>query len=321
MKAIVNEKVNVLEYVDIDKPVRKKDELLIEVKAFAINRKDILDKMSPRKDVPVLGIEVSGIVVESDDENFKKGDRVMGLVDYGAYAEYATMPTNRALKIPKNLSFIEAAAIPEVFLTAYQTLFTLGKLKDNESVLIHAGGSGVGTAAIQLAKSLTSAKVFTTASKDKLKVTKELGADININYKEVSFSDVVLKETDQQGVGLILDFVGASYFKQNYESIAVDGRWVLIGTLGGSQIESFDLLSLMLKRISMIGTLLTPRSDAYKAKLSHDFYQDTISLFEKGELKPVIDKVYDFKEINQAHQRMESNKNIGKIILEIREET
>lgn len=301
------------------KPNPRANEILIQVKASAINRTDLITRYnkSRHKNFPILGVEVAGIVKKSGKQaNIKPGERVMGLVNGGGYAEYAVMPADRAITIPKNMSFEEAAAIPEVFLTAYQTLFWKGKLAKNEIVLIHAGGSGVGTAAIQLAKKISQAKVITTAgSLDKLNYIKKLGADFTIHYKKKDFADKVLQITNNRGVNVILDFVGASYWNKNFRSIAVDGRWVLIGLLGGAKVENVDLWKLMAKRIQLIGTLLTPRSDSYKSTLSQEFSEKVIPLFESKKIKPVIDSIFTFKEIEKAHEYMRNNKNIGKIIL------
>lgn len=304
-------------------PVPKEDELLIKVEAAAINRTDIINRESKLgyMENPILGVEVAGTVqkigrqVQTDS---KVGMRVMGLVNGGGYAEYVTMPANRAMTIPDNLSFTEAAAIPEVFLTAYQTLFWIGQLQTKENVLVHAGGSGVGTAAIQLAKQFSQANIITTAgSMEKLDFCKSLGADVCINYKQQQFDEEVLNATNHQGVDLILDFIGASYWEKNLSSIKVDGRWVLIGILGGSVIENINLFELMKKRIQLTGTLLTPRSNEYKAKLTKEFSNKALELFKSGKLRPVIDQVFPFNEIQQAHEHMENNKNIGKIIIEV----
>lgn len=308
-----------LQLMERDKPELKKGDLLIKVEAAGVNRTDILTRQRDT-DTPEnvrLGVEVAGIVVESQaDDQFVVGNRIMGLVNGGGYSEYVVIPANRAMKIPDNLSFVEGAAISEVFATAYQTLFWIGGLKENETVLIHAGASGVGTAAIQLAKQLKNARVIVTAgSKEKLEFCRSLGADVVINYKEEPFDEVVLNETNGRGVDLILDFVGASYWEKNYRSAAVDSRWVLIGTLGGSKIDSFEIFSLMQKRIQLTGTGLTPRSDEYKAKLSQELIDETKALFESGSLKPIVDKTFKFEDAKSAHDYMEANRNIGKIIL------
>ncbi|MDY0396627.1 zinc-binding dehydrogenase [Virgibacillus halophilus] len=201
-------------------------------------------------------------------------------------------------------------------MTAYQTLFWHGRLQRRESVLIHAGGSGVGTAAIQLAKQITGAKVMTTAgSKEKLAVCKELGADVLINYKEESFDHEVLKATENQGANVILDFIGAKYWEMNTKSISQEGRWVLIGTLGGSTVEKMNLMTLMSKCVQITGTLLTPRSDQYKADLTKEFMDVAMPLFKQNKIKPIIDRAFSFQDVQKAHQHMEDNKNIGKIIL------
>ncbi|WP_330502156.1 NAD(P)H-quinone oxidoreductase [Peribacillus frigoritolerans] len=326
MKAVVVKEPGGAEqllFKDFSKPVLGKGEILIKVKASAINRTDIVSRegKSGYMANPILGIEVSGEVVETGEgANIQSGTRVMGLVNGGGYAQYALMPADRAMKIPDNLSFEEAAAIPEVFLTAYQTLFWLGELTDQETVLIHAGGSGVGTAAIQLAKKLTKAKIITTAgSKKKLDFCHSLGADICINYKEQAFDEEILKATNNQGVDVILDFIGASYWEKNLKSIKTDGRWVLIGILGGTVVERVNLMELLLKRVQLKGTLLTPRSDEYKKELTEEFVKKAMPLFRKNEIKAIVDHVFPFEEVQRAHEHMEANKNVGKIILQVNE--
>jgi tumor protein p53-inducible protein 3 len=310
-----------LQIVESMKPIPKNGELLIKVKAAAVNRTDIISRKngSGYLNNPILGVEVAGIVEQSGEgANIAAGTPVMGLVNGGGYAEYAVMPSDRAMVIPENLSFEEAAAIPEVFLTAYQTLFWIGQLRADETVLVHAGGSGVGTAAIQLAKQIAQAKVITTAgSQEKLDVCRALGADVCINYKEQHFEEEVLQATQHRGVDLILDFVGASYWSKNVSSIKVDGRWVLIGLLGGAKLDALNLMDLMSKRIQLSGTLLTPRSDEYKAALTAEFSSKALELFATNKLRPVIDRVFAFDDIQQAHEHMESNKNIGKIIIKV----
>ncbi|WP_233879371.1 NAD(P)H-quinone oxidoreductase [Virgibacillus halodenitrificans] len=313
-----------LQVKEFSKPLPKQEEILIKVSTAAVNRTDIVNRegKSGYNTNPILGIEVAGEVVDvASDVNIEKGTRVMGLVNGGAYAEYAVMPADRAMIIPDNLSFEEAAAIPEVFLTAYQTLFWLGKLTDEDTVLIHAGGSGVGTAAIQLAKQLTKAKIITTAgSAEKLDYCRSLGADVCINYKEESFPEEVLKATNDQGADLILDFIGASYWEKNLQSICADGRWILIGVLGGTEVQKVNLMQLMLKRVQLKGTLLTPRSDEYKQQLTQDFSEHVLPLIQENKIKPIIDKVFKLEDVQEAHKHMEENKNIGKIILRIDEE-
>ncbi|EOO24068.1 hypothetical protein IIU_06855 [Bacillus cereus VD133] len=325
MKAVIVKKtggIEQLELVELPIPKPEEGELLINVHAAALNRSDIDRRKGVMGHVEnfVLGVEISGTVVEVNGKSsFSVGDRVMGLVNGGGYAEYAIMPADRAMKVPDSFSFEEAVAVPEVFLTAYQTLFLIGKLQKEESVLIHAGASGVGTAAIQLAKQLTNAKVIVTAgSERKLDFCKELGADALINYKEYSFEEEVLKATNGKGVDLILDFVGADYWEKNLASIKREGRWILIGLLGGSDVKKVNLFSLISKYIQLTGTLLTPRSDEYKALLTKELIENVMPFFEKKEIKPIVDNIFSLHEVRKAHSYMEGNRNIGKIVLRIK---
>ncbi|CEG27121.1 NAD(P)H-quinone oxidoreductase [Bacillus sp. B-jedd] len=324
MKAITVKKpggADQLQITEHAKPDPKDGELLIKVKAAAVNRTDIFNRESSSGYLtnPILGVEVAGTVEKAGaGTKTAVGTHVMGLVNGGGYAEYVVIPDERAMVIPENLSFEEAAAIPEVFLTAYQTLFWIGQLRAGETVLIHAGGSGVGTAAIQLAKQIGQANVITTAgSKRKLDFCRSLGADVCINYKEQNFDEEILHATKNQGVDLILDFIGASYWGRNLASIKVDGRWVLIGILGGAEIAKFNLMDVISKRIQLTGTLLTPRSDKYKTALTTEFSAKTLDLFANNKLRPIVDQVFPFNQIQHAHEHMENNKNIGKIILKV----
>ncbi|OYD07365.1 NAD(P)H-quinone oxidoreductase [Paludifilum halophilum] len=299
------------------------DELLIRVKATALNRADIAQREGkyppPPGASPLLGLEMAGVVEEvgANCSGWSKGDPVFGLLPGGGYAEYAVIPGDMAMPIPEGLSFEEAAAIAEVFLTAYQTLFWLGSLEKDQRVLIHAGASGVGTAAIQLAK-WAGARVFVTAgSEKKLDVCRKLGADHGINYKEEAFDTEVKKATEGEGVDLILDFIGASYWEKNMASLGLDGTLVLISTLSGTRLDHFNLAPFLAKRIQVIGTTLRSRSLSYKIRLSQDFSRNALPLFEDGRLKPVVDRVFPMEEVQEAHRYMEANKNIGKIILRI----
>lgn len=319
MKAIkvdVDKETSNIHYTDVEKPSIENDELLVEVKASGVNRLDLIHR--ERLSDVVLGVETAGVVVQAGDQaTAKVGDRVMGLTSTGGYADYAVINDKLAMEVPENLTFQQAAAIPEVFLTAFQTLYLIGKLNQGEKVLIHAGGSGVGTAAIQLARELSQAEIFTTAgSQEKLDFIKDLGANHTINYKKESFSDYVLKETEGQGVNLILDFIGADYYHDNIKSVAIDGRIVLIGTLSGGEVDGVDLQELLNKRIQLTGTLLSPRSLAYKQDLVDQFKEAALDLFKDQTLKPIINKVFPLNQAQEAHDYMKANKNIGKIILE-----
>lgn len=311
-----------LEITELPSPQPQAGELLIEVHAAAVNRTDIVmrEGKAGYATNPILGVEVAGTVIEVNGEStYTVGDRVMGLVNGGGYAEYAVMPIDRAIPIPDSFSFADAAAIPEVFLTAYQTLYWIGKLQQGETVLIHAGASGVGTAAIQLAKQISKATVIVTAgSAKKLDFCRELGADVLINYKEQSFDEEVLRATNGQGADVILDFVGADYWAKNLASIKKEGRWVLIGVLGGVKVEQMNLFALMSKCVQLTGTLLTPRSDEYKARLTQDFAANVLAYFDNSSIKPIIDTIFPLEKVSDAHIHMEENRNTGKIILQVR---
>lgn len=326
MKAVIVKKPGgpeQLEVVEVPIPKLGEGELLIRVHAAAVNRTDMITREGKMGYAvnPILGVEVAGTVVEiNGDSSFSVGDRVMGLVNGGGYAEFVVMPADRAMRIPESFTFEEATAIPEVFLTAYQTLCWIGKLEKQETVFIHAGASGVGTAAIQLAKKLCHANVIVTAgSNRKLDFCRKLGADVVINYKEQSFDEEVLNATNGNGVDLILDFIGANYWEKNLASIKNEGRWVLIGILGGSELEKINLFTLMSKCIQLTGTLLTPRSDEYKALLTKEFVENVTPYFERNEIMPVIDTTFPLEMVRKAHLYMEENRNIGKIILRVKD--
>lgn len=306
---------------EAEKPAPSSHDLLIRVKATALNRADIAQREGnyppPKGASPILGLEVAGVVEEVGEAvtNWKKGDRVFGLLDGGGYAEYALLPENMAMPIPENLSFTQATALPEVFLTAYQTLFWVGRLQKGETVLIHAGASGVGTAAIQLAKAHGATVVVTAGTDEKCEACRELGADHAINYKTSEFLEQVQATVGQ--VNVILDFVGAPYWEANLKALAVDGRLVIISTLGGPKITEANLGYLMMKRLTVSGTTLRSRDRQYKAALTDEFTKITLHSLETGELKPIVDCVFPVEEVQEAHGHMEENKNIGKIVLKL----
>ncbi|PAD21988.1 NAD(P)H-quinone oxidoreductase [Terribacillus saccharophilus] len=307
-----------LKLEEADKPKIKPDEILVSVKASAINRADIEKRKGnyPSSDFdPILGLEIAGVVEEAGEEAYgwEKGERIFGLIPSGGYAEYAVLNSKLAMPIPEHLSYEEAAAVPEVFMTAYQTLHWLGELKQGETVLIHAGASGVGTAAIQLAKQAGATVAVTAGSKEKLDFCKELGADITINYKEEDFAEK-LADT---GADVILDFIGATYWDQNIETLKTDGRLILIGFLGGTKLENANITPLLAKRLHVKGTLLSTRSIDYKARLTADLIDNVLPLFESQAIKPIVDKVFPLAEVANSHEYMESNKNTGKIVLHV----
>ena len=325
MKAILSDKPGEAEKLYIGnfpKPEVGEEEILVEVRATALNRADILQRMGkyppPQGASPLLGLEISGIVVDKGSKVFKWkiGDKIFGLIPGGGYAQFAVIHEDMAMRIPDNLSFEQAAAIPEVFLTAYQAIVWLAELKAGEFILIHAGASGVGTAAIQIAREL-GAKIIVTASAEKLFICKELGADVLIDYKSQNFKEIALKATNNYGVDVIIDFIGAKYFNDNIDSLTRDGRLILLATLSGGKVEDFDVRQILVKRLKIIGSTLRSRSLDYQIKLTKEFKEFALDKIASGRIKPVIDKIYDWKDVVQAHKRMEENKNIGKIILRI----
>ena len=221
------------------------------------------------------------------------------------------------ISIPNVFDFEKAAAIPEVFLTAFQALFYLSKLQKGESILIHAGASGVGTAAIQLAKSLGAKQIIVTASAGKHQICQDLGADVTIDYKTQNFEEVVAKITEGKGVDVIIDFLAAPYFQKNINSLNFDGRMVMLALMGGWKVEELILANILRKRLHIMGSTLRARTIEYKIGLINDFSDYALKRFTKGELQPVIDSIFDWSDVADAHRLMESNKNSGKIILKV----
>lgn len=313
----------VLQLVDIEEPKPSPDEVLVDVKATALNRADLLQRLgnyrSPagiRGDVP--GLEIAGVVAAMGDRvvGVEVGDRVMGLLGGGGYAERVVLHASMAVRIPESLGFEEAASIPEVFLTAYDALFNHCKLSMGESVLIHAVGSGVGVAAVQLANSAGATVYGTASSADKLLRSGQLGLDVGINYLEDDFAVVVKERTQGQGVDVILDVIGAPYWDRNITSLAVMGRMVLVGTMGGAKLET-NVGALMPKRLSVHGTVLRPRPLEEKIALTNQFKRHVLPLIVSGEIKPVVDRTFSLAEAADAHRYMESNANFGKIVIAV----
>jgi tumor protein p53-inducible protein 3 len=324
MKSIMLEKPGgpeMLKMREVAQPVPASDELLVQVKAAGVNRADILQREGkypvPPGSSEILGLEISGIVLEkgADCRRWEIGQRVFGLLGGGGYAEYATIHQDMAIAIPENLSFEETAAVPEAFLTAYQSIIWIGRLVRNETILIHAGASGVGTAAIQLGREMGAFVIATAGSDEKIKFCVHLGAHRAINYKSTSFAEQVLAETGGKGANLILDFIGEAYWEKNMVALATDGRLVILATMGGSHIPNFDLRVLMKKRISINGSTLRSRDLTYKIKLTQAFAEFALPLFSVNRLQAVVDTVFPWEQVSEAHRYMEANKNMGKIVL------
>lgn len=298
-------------------PTPGPDELLVRVRATAANRADTLQRRGayppPPGASPILGLELAGEVVQPAGP-WRAGDRVMAVVTGGGYAELAAVPVGMALPIPANLSFEQAAAIPEAFLTAYLNLFTLGRLREGEAALIHAGASGVGTAAVQLARA-AGARVFATASAGKLALCRELGADDAFDYR-AGFAEQVVAATGGRGADVLLDFVGAPNWAANLVALAPYGRLQLIGFLGGSRGE-LDLGPLLARSLTVSATTLRRTPLEQKVALTEAFAAFALARFAAGELRPVIDRVMPLADAAEAHRLMEANQTAGKLVLRV----
>lgn len=308
---------------ETEKPTPASNEVLVKVKATALNRADTLQRMGKYPPPPgasqIIGLEMSGIIeaIGAEVSDWKIGDQVCALLSGGGYAEFVTIHSQCLIPIPEGFDFEKATAIPEVFLTAYQAIFYLSKLKKGERILIHAGASGVGTAAIQLAKSLGAKQIIVTASAGKHQICRDLGADFTIDYKTQNFEEEVANITDGEGVDVIIDFLAAPYFQKNLNSLNFDGRMVMLALMGGWKVEELILANILRKRLHIMGSTLRARTLEYKIGLTKDFSDYALTKFESGELQPVIDSVYNWKEVEDAHRLMELNKNSGKIILKV----
>lgn len=303
-------------------PIPAEREVLVRVEATALNRADVLQRQGkyppPPGESPILGLEMAGTVVETGKgvSKWRPGSRVCGLLGGGGYAEYAVIHEDMALPAPAGFDAVQAAAIPEVFLTAYQALNGLVQLKEGEMVLIHAGASGVGTAAIQLARAM-GARAIVTASAAKQAACLELGAERAIDYQKEDFEAAVQEYTQGEGVDAIVDFIGAPYLQANLNLLRTDGRLVLLALMGGFKMEQLNILPVLRKRLQVMGSTLRARPLEYKAALSQGLFRFAWPLFEQGKLKPVIDTVFDWHDVADAHRYMEANRNVGKIVLRV----
>ncbi|XP_074663062.1 quinone oxidoreductase PIG3-like [Tubulanus polymorphus] len=308
-------------------PDLREKEILIKVYSSAINRADTLQRKGlytpPEGQSKILGLEATGKVIKlSSDcsDKWKVGDRVMVLVAGGGNAEYVAAHEDHLMPVPKGWKFNDAAAIPEVWITAYQLIFTEGQFQPGDSVLIHAGGSGVGTAATQLVSIWGGVPIVTAGSQSKLDKAKSLGAAACYNYKEGNFDDKVLNFTQGKGVRMILDCVGGSFCEQNARCIGIEGRWMLYGLLGGRSVNGNLFSSILRKRVNLRGSTLRARNIEYKASLIKSFTQSVLPLFESGDLGVVVDSVFPLEKLGDAHKKMESNLNVGKIIIQVQSE-
>lgn len=324
MKAILQNNFGSVEELYLGEtptPIIEEDEVLVKVRATALNRADLLQRKGlyppPPGESEIIGLEMSGEVAAIGGKvaEWEVGDRVFALLAGGGYAEYVKVHKSMLMRIPGSMSFEEAAAVAEAFLTAWQAVVWLAGIQTGETILIHAGASGVGTAAIQIAK-VKGAKVVVTASEAKHKLCKDLGADHCIDYRAENFAEEII-HFNKNGANILIDFIGASYFEKNIKALAPDGRMVMLGFLSGTKIESLDIGPLLFKRLKIMGSTLRARSLDYKVRLTKDFEEHGMPLLAAGVMKPVIDSIYDWKEVKQAHGYMEANRNKGKVVLRI----
>jgi tumor protein p53-inducible protein 3 len=294
----------------------------IEVRACALNRADLLQRRGLYPPPPgasdILGLECAGVVRATGPgvTEFVPGDRVMALLAGGGYAERTICPSSHALRIPEYLSFEEAAAIPEAFLTASEALFSTASLAKGETVLIHAAAGGVGSAAVQLAKLEGARVIASSSSPQKAEWVRALGADRAVDYRAEDFVTACAEETAGRGVDVILDFIGASHAERHQRCLAEGGRWVVLGLMGGST-ASLELALVLRKRWQIRGLVMRTRSREDKTAIVTRFAQRFIDDVASGRLRPMIDRVYPMSEVRAAHERMEGNENLGKIVLRV----
>ncbi|PPK84088.1 putative PIG3 family NAD(P)H quinone oxidoreductase [Neolewinella xylanilytica] len=307
---------------EVSDPVPGPYSVLLHVAATALNRADLLQREGkypvPAGANPIMGLEVAGTVIELGEKvtGFEIGDNVCALVNGGGYAQRIAVDHRMLLKLPERLSFTKAAAIPEVFLTAFQALHWIARLQADDTVLIHAGASGVGTAAIQLVR-LAGAVPIVTASAHKHQAVTDLGAARCIDYTAEDFAEAVQDFTAGKGANVILDFVGGPYLQQNLEAAAIDARIVSLAALGGARVEAFSMAPFLRKRVQLTGTTMRSRTDEYRQRLTADFRERIWPGFADGSLQAVVDTIYDWEEVAAAHRYMASNANVGKIVLTI----
>ncbi|MGQ8633493.1 NAD(P)H-quinone oxidoreductase [Agrobacterium sp. DKPNP3] len=304
-------------------PRPAKGEVLLKVEAAGVNRPDVAQRQGtypPPKDAsPILGLEVAGEVVALGEgvTEFKLGDKVCALANGGGYAQYCAVPAGQALPFPKGYDAVKAAALPETFFTVWANLFQMAGLTEGETVLIHGGTSGIGTTAIQLAKAF-GAEVYTTAgSAEKCEACVKLGAKRAINYRDEDFADVVKSETGGKGVDVVLDMIGASYFEKNLAALAKDGCLSIIAFLGGAVAEKVDLRPIMVKRLTVTGSTMRPRTTDEKRAIRDELVEQVWPLIESGQVAPVINRIFTLDEVVDAHRLMESSSHIGKIVMRV----
>lgn len=312
---------------DLAVPRPGASEILVRVRATAVNRADLLQRRArypapPGASARIPGLEYAGIVEEAGDAvgRWRAGDRVMGIIGGGGYAEYVVVHEGEALRIPSSLDFDHAAAVPEVFLTAHDALITQARLRPGETVLVHAAGSGVGTAALQLIRALGARSIGTARSAWKLERAAALGMDVGIDTTRADFAEVVLAATENRGAAVVLDLVGGGYLEGNLRCAATLGRIVVVGLVAGAT-ATLDMRLLLNRRILLRGTVMRARSVEEKIAVAEAFDRDALHLFDEGELRPVIDRVLPVAEAAGAHALLEADETFGKVVLSWADQT
>jgi NADPH:quinone reductase len=310
-----------LAYEAVSVPTAKADEVLVKVHAFGINRPDILQRQGlypmPKGVTPVPGLEVAGevVAVGNDVTGFKIGDKVCGLTNGGGYAEYCVVPESQTIHIPAGVSFVQAAAIPETFFTVWANVFQMAHAKAGETVLVHGGASGIGTTALMLCKSLGLKSFATVGSDEKVQAISHLTHAIN--YKTQDFEQVINEVTENAGVDVVLDMVGAPYLDKNLSLLRRNGRLVYIAFLGGAKAKEVKLGQIMMKRLTITGSTMRARNTEEKAEISKGLQQHVAPLWAKGECLPMIYKTFKFDQIQAAHACMDTGEHIGKVVVEV----
>lgn len=325
MRAIVFDQPGdegVLHIGEVAAPALGPDDLRIRVHATAVNRADLLQRQGmyppPPGASPLLGLECAGEVIEigANVRDWRRGERAMALLPGGGYAEEAVVHAGSAMRVPAALSDDEAGAVPEVYLTAFLNIFMLGEPPTGGSVLIHGGGSGVGTAAISMCKEAGLRVIVTAGSAEKCQRCRDHGADVAIDYRAGDFAPAVQEATGGSGVNVILDAIGGQYLSSNLVSLALDGRLVIIGLMGGAKAD-INLAALLLKRVHVVGSTLRTRPVKQKAVIVSAFEQRFGSALAAGRIRPVIDRVLPLDQAGEAHRIVQSSVHFGKVVLKV----
>ena len=313
----------VLRLAERERPVAGPGEVLIRVSASGVNRPDVLQRTGnypvPAGASDIPGLEVAGVIEAGDaaamvEAGLKVGDRVCALVTGGGYAQYCTAPVGQCLPVPQGLSDLEAAGLPETFFTVWSNVFERGRLQPGETLLVQGGSSGIGVTAVQMAKALGAQVIVTVGSEAKAQACLDLGADHAINYKTQDFVREVADLTGGRGVDVILDMVAGAYVAREIDSLAEDGRLVIIAVQGGVKAE-INAGAVLRRRLTITGSTLRPRPVAFKAAIASRLRERVWPLIESGQIRPVVHQVFPAAEAAQAHALMESNQHIGKLLL------